>query len=82
MEVTATAPELVTDHPDRGNVIESQFVQNTPLNVRNPLQLVNFAQGVTAYNSQSGNNEQRSPVDGDNPQIAQPSPIATGGLGP
>ncbi|SDF06044.1 carboxypeptidase regulatory-like domain-containing protein [Terriglobus roseus] len=58
VEVTATAPELVTDHPDRGNVIESQFVQNTPLNVRNPLQLVNFAQGVTAYNSQSGNNEQ------------------------
>ena len=35
--VTATAPELVTDHLDRGNVIESQFVQNTPLNIRNPL---------------------------------------------
>lgn len=58
VEVTASAPELVTDHPDRGNVIESEFVQNMPLNVRNPLQLVNFAQGVTAYNSQSGNNEQ------------------------
>ncbi|NUQ28870.1 MAG: TonB-dependent receptor [Acidobacteriaceae bacterium] len=58
VEVTASAPELVTDHPDRGNVIESKFVQNMPLNVRNPLQLVNFAQGVTAYNSQSGNNEQ------------------------
>lgn len=56
--VTATAPELVTDRPDRGNVIESQFVQNTPLNIRNPLQLVNFAQGVTAYSAESGNNDQ------------------------
>jgi hypothetical protein len=55
--VTATPPELVTDTPDRGNVIESQFVQNTPLNIRNPLQLVNFAQGVTAYSSESGNND-------------------------
>jgi hypothetical protein len=56
--VTATQPEIVTDVPDRGNVIESQFVENTPLNIRNPLQLVNFAQGVTAYNSESGNNDQ------------------------
>jgi hypothetical protein len=56
--VTATAPELITDHPDRGNVIESQFVQNTPLNIRNPLQLVNFAQGVTAFSAESGNNDQ------------------------
>lgn len=58
IEVSATTPELVTDHPDRGNVIESEFVQNTPLNIRNPLQLVNFAQGVTAYSSESGNNDQ------------------------
>ncbi len=56
--VEATAPELVVDHPDRGNVIESKFVQNTPLNIRNPLQLVNFAQGVTAYSAESGNNDQ------------------------
>jgi len=56
--VTATQPELVTDIPDRGNVIESKFVENTPLNIRNPLQLVNFAQGVTAYSSESGNNDQ------------------------
>ena len=57
--VTASAPELVTDLPDRGNVIESAFVQNTPLNVRNPLQLINFSQGVTtisALGSSSGNN--------------------------
>ena len=60
VSVTAAPPELVTDQPDRGNVIESQFVQNTPLNVRNPLQLVNFAQGVTPYvalGSSSGNND-------------------------
>ena len=56
--VTAGAPELVTENAERGNVIESQFVENTPLNIRNPLQLVNFAQGVTAYNSESGNNDQ------------------------
>lgn len=58
IEVNATAPELVVDHPDRGNVIESEFVQNTPLNIRNPLQLVNFAQGVTAFSAESGNNDQ------------------------
>jgi hypothetical protein len=57
--VTAAAPELVTSQADRGNVIESQFVQNTPLNIRNPLQLVDFAQGVTNVSilgSSSGNN--------------------------
>ena len=46
--VEATPPELQTTTVERGNVIESQFVENTPLNIRNPLQLVNFAQGVTA----------------------------------
>lgn len=56
--VTATVPELVTDQPDRGNVIESEFVQNIPLNIRNPLQLVNFSVGVTATNKDSGNNDQ------------------------
>ena len=55
--VSAGAPELVVDHPDRGNVIESKFVQNMPLNIRNPLQMVNFAQGVTAYSLDSGNND-------------------------
>ncbi len=58
--VTAAPPELVTDSPDRGDVIESVFVGNTPLNVRNPLQLVNFAQGVTPYvglGSSSGSND-------------------------
>jgi hypothetical protein len=57
--VMASAPELVVDRPDRGNVIESQFVENTPLNIRNPLQLINFSQGVTTITllgSSSGNN--------------------------
>lgn len=55
--VSAQSAQLNTDSPSRGNVIESQFVQNTPLNIRNPLQLVNFAQGVTPYSSDSGNND-------------------------
>jgi Carboxypeptidase regulatory-like domain len=55
--VTATAPELVTDEPDRGNVIEEEFTQNIPLNIRNPLQMVNFAAGVTALSPDSGNND-------------------------
>jgi hypothetical protein len=55
--VSAGAPELVVDSPDRGNVIESRVVQNTPLNIRNPLQLVNFAQGVTSFSGDSGNND-------------------------
>jgi hypothetical protein len=56
--VSASAPELMIDNEERGNVIESQFVENTPLNIRNPLQLVNFAVGVTAYSAESGNNDQ------------------------
>jgi hypothetical protein len=57
--ITASAPELATGNPDRGDVIESAFVQNTPLNIRNPLQLINFSVGVTtinAFGSSSGNN--------------------------
>jgi hypothetical protein len=55
--VSAGAPELEVNHPDRGNVIESEFVQTMPLNIRNPLQMVNFAQGVTPYSLDSGNND-------------------------
>src|SRR5262245_1955197 len=55
--VEAAAPQLITERPDRGNVVESEFVENVPLNVRNPLQLINFAQGVTQANSNaSGTN--------------------------
>jgi len=56
--VTATEPELIVDRPDRGNVLESEFVRNIPLNIRNPLQAVNFAQGVTqAATNASGTND-------------------------
>jgi hypothetical protein len=55
--VQASAPELVTNQPDRGNVIESEFVDTIPLNIRNPLQMVNLAQGVTAFSADSGNND-------------------------
>lgn len=56
--VTATEPELIVDRPDRGNVLESQFVRNLPLNIRNPLQAINLAQGVTqAATNASGTND-------------------------
>lgn len=56
--VTAGEPELIVDRPDRGNVLESEFVRNIPLNIRNPLQAINFAQGVTqAATNASGTND-------------------------
>jgi hypothetical protein len=55
--VTANAPELMVDHPDRGVVVESEFVETMPLNIRNPLQMVNFTVGVTQYSLDSGNND-------------------------
>jgi hypothetical protein len=55
--VSAVEPEIIKDQPDRGNVIESEFVRNVPLNIRNPLQAINFAQGVTqAATNASGTN--------------------------
>jgi Carboxypeptidase regulatory-like domain len=47
VEVTAAPPELNTDSADRGLNIESTFVQGIPLNIRNPLQLIDFSAGVT-----------------------------------
>jgi hypothetical protein len=47
MEVTTTPPELHTESADRGLVIEPTFVESIPLNIRNPLQLINFSAGVT-----------------------------------
>ena len=55
--VAANAPELIVDHPDRGIVVESEFVETMPLNIRNPLQMVNFTVGVTQYSLDSGNND-------------------------
>jgi len=47
VDVTATPPELNTGNADRGLIIEPTFVQSIPLNIRNPLQLINFSAGVT-----------------------------------
>jgi Carboxypeptidase regulatory-like domain len=47
VEVTSELPELNTNTADRGLMIEPAFVQSIPLNIRNPLQLIDFAAGVT-----------------------------------
>jgi len=47
VQVVDTPPELTTDRPDRSVVIERDFVASIPLNVRNPLQLINFGPAVT-----------------------------------
>jgi hypothetical protein len=45
--VSDAPPELTTDRPDRSVVIDPAFVESIPLNVRNPLQLINFSPAVT-----------------------------------
>ncbi len=45
--VSDTPPEVTTDRPDRSVVLDPAFVANIPLNVRNPLQLINFSPAVT-----------------------------------
>ncbi len=47
VQVTGTPPELNETTADRGLTIEPAFVTSIPLNIRNPLQLINFAAGVT-----------------------------------
>ena len=47
VEVTSTPPELNTSTADRGLLIEPTFVESIPLNIRNPLQLIDFSAGVT-----------------------------------
>ncbi len=47
ISVSAAPPELNTDGSDRSLMIEPTFVQSIPLNIRNPLQLINFSAGVT-----------------------------------
>ncbi len=55
--VTATAPEIKTEDSDLSTVTEAALVANIPLDVRNPLQEVNFTPGVTQSNSRtSGTN--------------------------
>ena len=47
VQVTATPPELNEVGAERGLTIEPAFVESIPLNIRNPLQMINFAAGVT-----------------------------------
>ena len=49
--VTAAAPEINTEDSDLSTVTESSLVANIPLDVRNPLQEINFTVGVTQSNS-------------------------------
>ena len=51
--VTATAPEIKTEDSDLSIVTEAALVENIPLDVRNPLQEVNFTTGVTQSNSRT-----------------------------
>ncbi len=45
--VTDTPPEITVDRADRSLVLDQTFVESIPLNVRNPLQLINFSVAVT-----------------------------------
>ena len=45
--VTDTPPELTTDNANRSLMIEPALVNSIPLNIRNPLQLIGDAAGVT-----------------------------------
>lgn len=51
--VTAVAPEIKSEDSDLSTVTEAALVANIPLDVRNPLQEVNFTVGVTQSNSQT-----------------------------
>lgn len=50
VNVVDTVPEMSTDRADRSVVIARSFVESIPLNVRNPLQLINFSVAVTKGN--------------------------------
>lgn len=47
VEVSDTPPEVTTDRADRSVVIDRTFVASIPLNVRNPLQMINFSPAVS-----------------------------------
>ena len=52
----ANATPMVTTRADRSLVVEQQFVQSIPLNIRNPLLMINSAVGVTPALATTGNN--------------------------
>ena len=54
--VTADHTPLGTAGAERSVVVERRFVASIPLNIRNPLQLINNAVGVTPAYPDSGNN--------------------------
>ena len=64
VEVTTTPPEINTSTADRGLLIEPAFVESLPLNIRNPLQLIDFSAGVTkgddGLSGQNATSESRS----------------------
>jgi hypothetical protein len=47
VSVSEAPPEITTDRADRSLVLDQTFVESIPLNVRNPLQLINFSVAVT-----------------------------------
>ena len=47
VRVSATPPELTLDRPDRSVLLDPTLADTIPLNVRNPLQLINFSPAVT-----------------------------------
>lgn len=58
VSVTDAPPELQVENADRSTVLEPTFVQDLPLDPRNPLQLISATVGVTANDGQitSGTN--------------------------
>ncbi len=54
--VNASATRLATARAERSVVVENTFVTSIPLNIRNPLQMINNAVGVTPASADSGNN--------------------------
>lgn len=52
--VTDEAALLTVDRADRSAVLENKFVLSIPLNVRNPLQLINYTPGVVQGGSGFG----------------------------
>jgi hypothetical protein len=54
ISVVDVAPLLITNTADRSSVMENKFVLSVPLNVRNPLQLINFSPAVVQGSSGFG----------------------------
>lgn len=52
--VTDAPAELQTENADRSTLLESSFVANLPLNIRNPLQLITATVGVTQNDTGTG----------------------------